>query len=197
MQFMPRWGLLTAAAAPILLVAGWTIAARLQTNGFDSTTQTISALAGADATDGWLMTTALAGVGVSQIGTALALKPAARAGRVVLGTGGVFTLLVAMSPLPTAGQAAPLHGVVAAGSFAALAAWPLLSWQRGASTPWALRPAVAMTAGSVLVVATGWFFASVVSDAPKVGLAERSAAVVLNLWPLAAAASIWRFQRRR
>lgn len=193
---MPTWGLITAAAAPILLVAGWTIAARLQPEGFDSTTQTISALAGADAADRWVMTTALVGVGVSQIGTAVALKPVALAGRLMLGAGGVFTLLVAANPLPPVGQAAPVHGVVAAGSFAALAAWPLLSRQRGSTSPWALRPAVALTAGTALVVATSWFFASVVTEAQKVGLAERSAAVVLNVWPLVAAASIWRFQRR-
>lgn len=193
---MPKWGLISAAAAPILLVAGWTIAARLQPEGFDATTQTISALAGADAKNRWVMSTALLAVGASQIGTAVALRPVAPAGRVLLGTGGVFTLLVALNPLPTAGQAAPVHGVVAAGSFAALAVWPLLSWQRGPSTAWALRPAVAVAAGSVLVIATGWFFASVVADAHRVGLAERSAAVVLNLWPLAAAASIWKLQRR-
>lgn len=193
---MPNWGLITAAAAPILLVAGWTLAARLQPEGFDSTTQTISALAGADAADPWVMTTALIGVGLSQVGTAVALKPVARAGRLLLGTGGVFTLLVAMNPLPPAGESTTVHGVVAAGSFAALAAWPLLSWQRGAAAPWALRPAIAVTAGSVLVLATGCFFASVLTDAQRVGLAERSAALVLNLWPLAAAVSIWRFQRR-
>ena len=196
MSRMPTWGLITAAAAPILLVAGWTIAARLQPEGFDSTTQTISALAATDAADRWVMTTALVGVGVSQIGSAIALRPAARVGRVLLGTGGVFTLLVAANPLPPAGQSAPVHAVVAAGSFAALAAWPLFSWQRGTSAPWALRPAVALTAGTALVIATGWFFASVVTDAQRVGLAERSAAVVLNLWPLAAATSIWRAQRR-
>ena len=194
---MPGWGLITAAAAPILLVAGWSIAARLQPDGFDSTTQTISALAGADASDRWVMTTALVGVGVSQIGTAVALRPVARAGRLLLGAGGVFTLLVAANPLPSAGQSAPVHAIVAAGSFAALAAWPLLSWQRDTRAAWALRPAVALTAGTVLVVATCWFFASVVTDAQRIGLAERSAAAVLNLWPLAVATSIWRFQRGR
>ena len=192
---MPAWGLITAAAAPILLVAGWTMAARLQPDGFDSTTQTISALAATDASGRWVMTTALLGVGVSQIGTAVALRPAARTGRILLGSGGVFTLLVALNPLPPAGQPASVHGVVAAGSFAALAAWPLFSWQRAPSA-WALRPAVAMTAGAVLVLATGWFFASVVTDAQRIGLAERSAAVVLNLWPLAAAGSAWRAQQR-
>lgn len=194
---MPTWGLITAAAAPILLVAGWTIAARAQPGDFDSTTQTISALAGADATHPWVMTSALVAVGVSQIGTAIALRPVPRAGRIVLAAGGVFTLLVAANPLPPAGQSAPVHGIVAAGSFAALAIWPLASWTRGTVSPWTLRPAVALTAGTALVMATGWFFASVLTDAQKVGLAERSAAVVLNLWPLAVATSVWRVQRRR
>ena len=50
---MPLWGVVTATAAPILLVAGWTIADRLQPGGFDPVTGTISDLAGADASHRW------------------------------------------------------------------------------------------------------------------------------------------------
>jgi hypothetical protein len=42
----PWWGVLSSAAAPTLLIGGWTLAAAQQDTGFDSLTQTISALAG-------------------------------------------------------------------------------------------------------------------------------------------------------
>jgi hypothetical membrane protein len=88
---MPVWGVVTAAAAPILLVAGWTIAARLQRGGFDPVTETISHLAGGDASHRWVMTTAILGTGICQIATAVGLRPAALPGRLVFATGGLCT----------------------------------------------------------------------------------------------------------
>ena len=193
---MPLWGVVTAAAAPILLVAGWTIAARLQPGSFDPVTETISDLAGADASHRWVMTTAILGTGVCQIATAVALRPAAVPGRLILAAGGVCTILVALNPLPPAGQAATVHAVVAAGSFAALAAWPLTSWRRGESVPWGLRRGVAVSAGCGLVAVTAWFFREVVAEAATVGFSERADAVLLNLWPLAVAVSAWRLSAR-
>ena len=189
MTRMPWWGIATAAAAPILLVAGWTIAARLQPGGFDPVARTISDLAGAEASHRWVMTSAILGTGACQIATAVALRPAALPGRLVFAVGGACTVLVAMNPLPPAGQAANVHAIVAAGSFAALAAWPLVSWRRGEEVPWGLRHGVAVSAGCVLVAVTAWFFRDVVTEAATVGLSERTAAVLLNLWPLAVAVS--------
>jgi hypothetical membrane protein len=192
---MPLWGVVTAAAAPILLVAGWTIAARLQPGGFDPVTETISDLAGADASHRWVMTAAILGTGACQVATAVALRPAALPGRLVFAAGGVCTILVGLSPLPSAGQAAPVHAVVAAGSFAALAAWPLVSWRQGESVPWGLRRGVALSAGCGLVAVTAWFFRDAVLGTGTVGLSERAAAVLLNLWPLAVAVSARRLGR--
>jgi len=190
------WGVVTAAAAPILLVAGWTIAARLQPGGFDPVTETISDLAGADASHGWVMTTAILGTGVCQIATAVALRPAALAGRLAFAAGGLCTVLVGLSPLPPAGQTSNVHAVVAAGSFAALATWPFVNWRRGESVPWGLRRGVAVSAGCGLVAVTAWFFRDVVAEATTVGLSERADAALLNLWPLAVAVSAWRLSAR-
>lgn len=187
---MPRWGLLAAAAAPVLLVAGWTIAARLQPEGFDPVSQTISELAGDDASHQWVMTTAIIGTGLAQIATAVALRPAARPGRILLAAGGAFTVLIALNPLPAGGSGSTAHAVVAAGSFGALAAWPFASWRSGESIPWGLRRAVALTAGLSLVGATAWFFHGALTESANVGLVERVDALLLNLWPLAVAASI-------
>jgi hypothetical membrane protein len=184
---VPLWGVVSAAAAPVLLVTGWTIAARLQPGAFDNATQTISALAAVDASHRWVMTAAIMGTGAAQVATAAALRPAARPGRIVLAAGGVCTMLVAAFPLPASSGTSLAHAVAAAGSFSLLAVWPLLSWQRGRDVPWALRRRAATTAGCTLVLATAVFFHSAVTDGAHIGLTERAAAILLNLWPLAVA----------
>ena len=187
---MPLWGVVTSAAAPVLLVAGWTIAARLQPEGFDPVSQTISELAGDDATDQWVMTSAIIGTGIAQMATAIAMRPVPRTGRVLLATGGVFTVLIALNPLPAGGAGSTAHAVVAAGSFGALALWPFAGWRTGDALPWALRRGVALSAGVGLVAATAWFFHGVLTESAHVGLVERVDALLLNLWPLAVAVSL-------
>ena len=41
---VPWWGVVPSAAAPVLLVSGWTIAGGLQPGSFDPVTSTVSAL---------------------------------------------------------------------------------------------------------------------------------------------------------
>jgi hypothetical protein len=106
--------------------------------------------------------------------------------------GGVFTVLVALNPLPPAGQPSTVHAVVAAGSFGALAAWPLVSWRREPMVAWGLRRRVAVAAGCGLVALTGLFFAVVMAGGSRVGLVERIDAAALNLWPFAVAMTIVR-----
>ncbi|HYN92740.1 MAG TPA: DUF998 domain-containing protein, partial [Pilimelia sp.] len=101
----PWWALLSSAAAPVLLIGGWTLAAWRQCDHYDSTVETISSLAGLAATDRALMTAALVGVGACHLVTALGLTDGARAGRAALGVGGVATMLVAAFPLPVTGDA--------------------------------------------------------------------------------------------
>ncbi|GAA1656968.1 DUF998 domain-containing protein [Actinoplanes couchii] len=150
------------------LIGGWTLAAYRQPEGFDSTVDTISALAAIGAADRWLMSLALVVVGVCHVVTALGLTWVATPGRIVLGLGGVATALVAAFPLPMAG-----HGVVAAAAFGALAVWPAFDRRRG-------EPVLA---AAVLLGLVGWFAVSLVT-ATHVGLAERVAAGAQALWPL-------------
>ena len=77
---VPWWALASSGAAPLLLVGGWTIAAGRQPAGFDSVRDTISALAARGATDRWIMTAALAGLGACYAVTGLGLRPAGRPG---------------------------------------------------------------------------------------------------------------------
>jgi hypothetical membrane protein len=182
---VPRWGLLSATAAPVLLIGGWTVAAAQQRGGFDPVVETISALAARGAADRWIMTVALTGLGVSHIVTALALRPAATAGRIVLACGGVATVLVAAFPLPADGSGSTVHAVSAGAGFLTLALWPALAVRRSARAPAVVRPQVAVPAAAVLAGVVTWFGIELSADRGYVGLAERAAAGAQAIWPLA------------
>jgi hypothetical membrane protein len=175
---------LSSAAAPVLLVGGWTVAARLQPSGtYDPVVRTISDLAAHGATDRWLMTGALLGLGGCHLATALALAPAAVAGRVGLALGGVATMVVAAAPLPADGSGSPVHTAAASVAFLALAAWPAAA-VRGSAAEWVVRPAVGLGAAAGLLAVVGWFGVELAADSQRVGLAERVAAGAQALWPL-------------
>ena len=191
-------GLLSSAAAPVLLIGGWTVAAARQHGGFDSLQQTISDLAAYGADDRWVMTTALAGLGVCHLTTAAALRDvAAPAGRAVLAGGGVATVLVAVFPLPADGSGSAAHTLVAGTAFLALSVWPALAARRDGSAP--LRPVPSAVAAATLLGLVGWFGVRLQVD-EGVGLAERVTAGAQALWPMAVAwgaATAARRRRRR
>ena len=54
MRGVAWWGVISAVAAPVLLIGGWTVAAGLQPR-FDPVADTVSALAAIGATDRWVM----------------------------------------------------------------------------------------------------------------------------------------------
>jgi hypothetical protein len=55
---------MSSATAPMLLVGGWTVAARLQPSSFNPVSDTVSGLMAVDATHRWVMTAALLTVGI-------------------------------------------------------------------------------------------------------------------------------------
>jgi hypothetical membrane protein len=182
---VPWWGLVSSAAAPVLLVGGWTVAAGLQPGSFDPVTGTISALAARGATDRWVMTLALAAVGACYVITGLALRPAASPGRLILMSGGVATALVAAFPETAGHGGSPPHTLWAAVGFVALAVWPLGASRRGTLVPAWLRLGVRAGAAVVLVGLLVWFAAELIGGGRQVGLAERVLAGAEALWPLA------------
>ncbi len=198
-----RWALLPALCAPVALIGGWTLAAALRPDRFDPVTQTISALAGRGEPNRWVMTTALVVVGVSHVGTAVALRPAATAGRLVLAAGGLATIAVAALPLPEVAAAAvqekdpaaAAHSAAAGVAFVALAVWPALAWRRRAAAP-VLSPRAGAAAAAVLLGLVGWFTVELVHEGRAVGLTERVAAGAQALWPLAVVAGL-RARRER
>ncbi len=183
---VPWWGVTSSVAAPVLLVIGWTTGAALQPRGphsYDALRQTVSALAAYGATDRWVMTLALLAVGVCDVITGLALRPAARAGRVVLIGGGIGGMLVAANPEP-AGGTTPQHAFFAAVGFVALTLWPVLAARRSGLIPWALHRPVGLCAAAVSAALLGWFTLELLTGGSLIGLSERALGVFQAIWPL-------------
>ena len=196
MRDVPWWGVVSSVAAPVLLVGGFTVAASLQPS-FNPVADTVSALAARGAADRWVMTLTFLVVGVCYLVTAVALRPARRAGRLILFTGAAAGMLVAANP-ETAGNAYPVQHILWSSiGLVGLTTWPAGAWRRGPAVPWALRPAVAATVVAVLLALVAWFGAELVAGAGQTGLAERIAGGAEALWPLAVVVSCCRRSRYR
>lgn len=181
---MPWWGVISSAGSPVLLVGGWTTAARLQPRSYNPVADTISALAAVGAADRWVMTWAIAGVGACYVLTGLALRPAAPAGRLILVAVGVATVLVAANPERAGAGGSLPHTFWAGVGFIAMAAWPAAGRIRGPGVPYGLRYAVSAAATAVMLGLLAWFAAELISGGRQVGLAERVLAGTQATWPL-------------
>jgi hypothetical protein len=180
---VPWWGVASSVAAPVLMVAGWTVAAGLQ-RSFDPVADTVSALAAPGAADRWVMTLTFVVVGACYFVTGLGLRPARLPGRLMLMAAAVTGVLVAANP-EQPGTSLPVpHMIWGAAGCAALVAWPAGAWQRGPWVPWALRPAVSAGVVAVLLVLLAWFAAELITGGGQAGLAERVFGAAQALWPL-------------
>jgi len=194
MRGVPWWGVVSAAAAPVLLTGGWTVAASLQPR-FDPVADTVSALAAQGAADRWVMSLTFVLVGACYLVTALALRPAGIPGRLMLIAGAVAGMLVAANP-ERAGDVYPWgHIIWASIGLAGVTAWPAGAWRRGTGVPWSLRPAGVAVAVTVLIALVIWFAAELMTGSGQVGLAERIAGTAQALWPLAVVLSCRRSVR--
>ena len=189
MRGVPWWGVASAAAAPVLMVAGWTVAAGLQPRPVDPIAEPVSALAAVGAADRWVMSLTFVVVGACVFVTGLALRPARVPGRLILMTGAVAGMLVAANP-EHPGTSYPVpHMICAAIGCAGVVGWPAGAWRRGVSVPWGLRPAASAGAVAVLLALVVWFGAELITGGGLAGLAERLLGAALTLWPLAVVAS--------
>jgi hypothetical membrane protein len=180
---MPWWGVLSAAAAFVFLVAGCAVATALQPPSFDWLASTVSTLTEREAADPWVMTAAFAVTGACEMATALALRPAALPGRLILATGGAASVLVAANPEHVGGSLT--HGLWAAVTFTGLIAWPTGAWRRGPAVPWGLRPAVSAAAVGTLLALLAWYLTELTTKGGLTGLAERVMGMAEVGWPLA------------
>ncbi|WP_210584100.1 DUF998 domain-containing protein [Streptomyces sp. GESEQ-35] len=188
MRLVPLWALLSSGCAPVLLIGGWTVAARLEGPAYDPATQTISVLAAYGSAGFWVMSGALFALGICHLMTAWGLRPASFAGRVALGGGGVAAVVVALVPPPTSGGSLR-HGSVAVVGFALLAVWPVLAAVRGGAPPWGLRPAPSIAATVLMVVSALWFLIEMQQEDGAIGVAERLVTAMQSLWPFVVVAS--------
>jgi len=185
---VPWWGVASSAAAPVLMVVGWTVAARLQSS-FDPVSDPVSALAAPGAADRWVMTLTFVVVGGCNFVTGLGLRPARMPGRLMLMAAAVAGLLVAANPEHSGTDLPVPHLICAAAGCGVLAAWPAGAWRRGPAVPWALRPAVTAGAVAVLLALLAWFAVELVAGGGQAGLAERIFGCVQALWPITVVAS--------
>ena len=186
---MPWWGIVSSALPPVLLAAGWTIAASLQSRPYDPVADTVSALAGIGATDRWVMTLAFAIAGVCEIVTGLALRTARTAGRLVLVAGGTAGILVAAYPVHMGDGAPAWHILWSTVGFTALAVWGVAASRHGPAIPWGLRPEVSIGVTVLLFALLAWFGMELVTSAGQAGLAERVLGEAQSGWPFVVAMS--------
>ncbi len=190
MRGVAWWGAISAVAAPVLLIGGWTVAAGLQPR-FDPVADTVSALAAIGATDQWVMNLVFVLVGACYILTALALRSAKTVGRMVLIAGAIAGMLVAANPEHAGGFGSVPHFVFASLGFAGLTLWPAAAARKGPEVPWGLRSAPAVAAVAVQFALLAWFGTELILAGGQVGLAERVMGAAQATWPLAVVLSCY------
>jgi hypothetical membrane protein len=174
--------------APVILIGGWTVAADLQPTPFDAVSRSISSLAAQGMPYRWLITSALLGVGICNIVTGLALRPAAEAGRVLLILGGVCGMLIAAYPQHQH-SGSPEHEGFSFLGVVLMTIWPLAAIRRDPDAPHCIRPRVAYPAVLFNLVLLVWFTIELFNG-PLLGLAERAVTADQSLWPLAVVVSV-------
>ena len=192
---VPWWGVLSASAALVFLVGGCTVATALQPPSFNWLASTVSTLTEREAADPWVMTATFAVTGACEMATALALRPAAMPGRLILAAAGAASVLVAANPEHVGGS--PAHGLWAGVTFTALVAWPIGAWRRGPSVPWGLRSAVSAAAVATLLALFAWYLMELTTKGGSTGLAERVMGTAEVAWPLAVVLSCRRPAKQR
>ncbi|WP_308117350.1 DUF998 domain-containing protein [Streptomyces fuscigenes] len=197
MRIVPWWAVLSATAAPIVLVAGWTVAQVIQGPGYDAATESISLLGSYGAPGYWVLTASLLALGVCYLVTAAGLRAATRYGRAALGGGGVTPIALTLVPAPSSGGSF-VHGTVATIGFVLLALWPVLAVGRGGNgMPWGLRPIPASVASGLMWFGAGWFWVELHRNGPHrlPGVAERVVTFGQALWPMLVVVSCLAFPR--
>lgn len=181
MRAIPWWTVVAASASPVLLIGGFLAATAMQPASYSPIRDTISELAGRGATDSWVMTSALAGLGLCYLLAALGLQPARGAGRVLLAGGGVATLLIALFRQPRHGYSVA-HELAVIATVLTCCTWPIFASHRRHPAPLLTRAPSFAAAGASLGLAT-WY--ALESHGALLGVAERCAAAAPPVWLLA------------
>lgn len=190
---VPWWTVLSAACAPVVLLACATIARSVRIESYNPVSETLSALA-ADGRGEWVMTAGLAVSAGCQVVTAVGLRVMPLLPRVALALAGCCGLAVAA--LPDRLGTATAHIAATGLGATLLAIWPLLTvpWARPIS--WSRRVRWAVAASAILAGLLIWMCYDAWRGI-QLGLSERSAATAEMLWPLIVVVSArYRLRRR-
>jgi hypothetical membrane protein len=193
MKSIPWWTTAAAGASVVLLIGGFLVATAVQPASYNPVRDTISELAGQGATDWWVMTSALAGVGLCFLLAALGLQPAGGVGRVLLAGVGAAVLLLAVFRQPSRGYSLPHELAVIVAALCGCT-WPVFASQRRHPVL-LLTPVPSLAAAGVSLGLAAWY--ALESHGALLGLAERCAATAPCLWLLAIAVTTRRALTRR
>jgi hypothetical membrane protein len=185
---IPWWVVAAAGAAPVLLIGGFVVATAIQPDSYDPVRDTISELAGQGATDWWVMTSALTGLGLCYLLAALGLQPAGSVGRALLAGGGVAVLLIAAFREPLRGYSLA-HELAVIAAALTVCTWPVFASRRQHPALLLTRAPSIVAAGLSVALVT-WY--ALESHGALLGLAERVAAAAPALWLLAVVVTVRR-----
>jgi hypothetical protein len=183
-----------------LLTAAWLIGGAVQPSSYSPMRKTVSILAGYAATDRWIMTSALVGIGICYFGAAIglsALRPSARIALVVSGLSGIG---IAASPEPVVGSTIQHMFFTTLGA-TAIAVWPLFTVQRDSNqrdshqrdAPTSVLTSVrAVAVVSVIFIGMLLWLASETQNGSILGFAERLDSSLQTAWPFAIAVTLRR-----
>jgi hypothetical membrane protein len=151
--------------------------------------QTMSDLAGRTATDPWVMTAALFGVGSCQVAASLGLTRAAMQARLLLILAGLSTIGVAASPDAASGPT-PWHLAFAVSSIVTTLVWPIFAMCREPGRPLVLGVRCGSTVTVIFTTLSGWLLMST-QGSRDLGLIERLTCSAQGMWPLVVALALW------
>ncbi|GAA4933194.1 putative membrane protein [Actinomycetospora succinea] len=174
--------LVLALAAPVVLVVGAVLAQAVQPPGeYDPVGQTISTLAGRGATDRWIMTAALALIGVLYVLVALGLRGIPALARGILAGGGFAVIVAALAAQPAHGSSA-IHMTFTVAAAIAFALWPIpLVADRSLTATLRRGSGLAVLAMLGLLA---WLCAQAWTDGTWLGVAERTLILGETVWPI-------------
>jgi hypothetical membrane protein len=184
-QAVARWVIYSAALTPVVLTAGWLTAGLLQPDSYSPMRQTVSSLAGYDATDRWVMTATLFLVGAGYLVTAAGLANIVPLARFLLVLAGLCAIGIATSPEPIGGPTAVHLAFTVVGGIT-ITIWPAVAgWPDPRRPPiMSLRSCIIVTAAFVVLL--GWTVLET-RGGSALGLAERTTSSVQTTWPFVVA----------
>ncbi len=186
---VPIWAVCSAALIPVTLVAGWLLADAVQPAAYSPMRQTISVTAGYAGTDRWIMTGALALIGVCYVLTSVGLDGLPTRARLGLLVSGIAGIGVAACPEPAVG-ATTQHLTFTAIGAVSMALWPALVGQK--SPVHVLAGVRVATCTTVLFAALLTWLIAETRDGPHLGAAERISSSIEAGWPVVVALALRR-----